>query len=415
MKKIQLICFLYLCCLFTVNGQYSNDIVIGKIDSINSSILNEQRKIWIHIPESSSEEEDEKKKYPVIYLLDGGTNFHSVVGMIQQLSSVNTIVPKMIVVGIPNTNRTRDLTPTKVDKVANSGGGENFISFIEKELIPYIESNYPTDPYRMFIGHSFGGLTVMNTLMYKPELFNSYVAIDPWMSWDNKKLLNEIKQNTFDKKYNNKKLFLGIANTMSEGMDTLSVQKDTTRQTAHIRSVLDLNSFFNNDTQKQLSFKGKYFEEEDHYSAALITEYNALRYIFDFYKLKLENQDYSNPESDILGKVEDHYKRLSKEFGIEMKPDEEHVNGLGGYFLSVKQFRKAEDFFKLNVTNYPDSFKGYDSLGDLYVEIGDKEMIEDLLLTSITKFNNQVAEESAKVSQKMLNDMLGGGFGNLFG
>jgi DNA-binding protein YbaB len=49
------------------------------------------------------------------------------------------------------------------------------------------------------------------------------------------------------------------------------------------------------------------------------------------------------------------------------------------------------------------------------IETGDKEMIEDLLLTSITKFNNQVAEESAKVSQKMLNDMLGGGLGNLFG
>jgi hypothetical protein len=371
MKKISLIYFLCFC-LYNVNGQ-NNDIIIGKIDSINSKILNEQRKIWIHVPESSSDGVFENKNYPVVYLLDGATNFYSVVGMIKQLSSVNTIVPKMIVVGIPNTNRTRDLTPTKVDKVANSGGGENFISFIEKELIPYIESNYPTDPYRMFIGHSFGGLTVMNTLMYKPELFNSYVAIDPWMSWDNKKLLNEIKQKTFDKKYNNKKLFLGIANTMSEGMDTLSVQKDTTRQTAHIRSVLDLNSFFNNDTQKQLSFKGKYFEDEDHYSAALITEYNALRYIFDFYQLKLENQDYLNPESDVLGKVEEHYKRLSKEFGIEINPDEEYINGLGGYFLSVKQFKKAEDFFKLNVANYPDSFKVYDSLGDLYVEIGNKK------------------------------------------
>ena len=141
-----------------------------------------------------------KKNYLVVYLLDGDAHFSSVVGMIQQLSSVNgnTLVPKMIVVGIPNTNRTRDLTPTKAQldppfmdstMVANTGGGEKFISFIEKELIPKIDSEYPTEPYRAFIGHSFGGLTVMHTLVHKPEMFNAYVAIDPSMSWDNQKLL----------------------------------------------------------------------------------------------------------------------------------------------------------------------------------------------------------------------------------
>ena len=93
----------------------------------------------------------------------------------RQLSSVNgnTVCPKMIVVGIPNTNRMRDLTPTTpegeqfyIDSSAstNSGGGEKFISFIEKELIPHIESNYPTQPYRMLIGHSLGGLMVMHAL-----------------------------------------------------------------------------------------------------------------------------------------------------------------------------------------------------------------------------------------------------------
>ena len=398
MKKINLVCFLCFC-LYNVNGQNSNDIVIGKIDSINSNTLNEQRKIWIHIPESSSKVEDKKKKYPVIYLLDGGTNFHSVVGMIQQLSSVNTIVPKMIVVGIPNTNRTRDLTPTKVDKVANSGGGENFISFIEKELIPYIDSNYPTDPYRMFIGHSLGGLTVMNTLIEKPELFNSYVAIDPWMSWDNKKLLNEIKLNTFDKKYNNKKLYLGIANTMSEGMDILNVQKDTTYQTENIRSVLELNDVLKKGTQKQLSFKSKYYGEDDHYSLALITEYDALRFIFDFYQLKLYNKDYLNPKSDIYNKIVNHYKLLSKEFRKEMIPDEKYINGFGSYFMSVQQFRKAEDFFKLNVTNYPDSFKGYGSLGDLYVEIGDKEM-------AIENYKKSISLNSeSEISKKKLKEL----------
>src|SRR6185369_3299172 len=100
---------------------------------------------------------DTSQRYPVVYLLDGDAHFPSVVGLVQQLSQVNgnTVVPEMIVVAIPNTDRTRDLTPTHVSTDApfmdsnfarTSGGGENFISFIEKELMPHIDSVYPTQP-----------------------------------------------------------------------------------------------------------------------------------------------------------------------------------------------------------------------------------------------------------------------------
>ncbi len=406
MKRIHLTFFLCFC-LYNVNGQNSNDIVIGKIDSIDSKILNEQRKLWIYVPESNSDDVFKKKKYPVVYLLDGGAHFYSVVGMIHQLSSVNgnTICPKMIVVGITNTNRDRDLTPTKgksdppfVDSTtaANSGGGDKFISFIEKELFPYMDSNYPTESYRMFIGHSFGGLTVMNTLIYKPELFNSYVAIDPSMWWDNKKLLSKIKNTVFDEKYSNKSLFLAIANTMSEGMDTLSVQKDTTISTKQIRSVLELNSSLNNDTQKKLSYKGKYYEEDNHGSVPLIAEYDALRHIFDFYQFKLEMKDYFDPESDILGKVQNHYIRLSKEFRREMKPEERFVNGLGYQFMSMKQFKKAKGFFKLNVTNYPKSFNVFDSLGDLYAAIGNKEKAIENYKKSLSLNKDSASKDKLK-------------------
>ena len=155
-------------------------VVIGSIDSIHSKILNEQRKIWVYVPNSASNDIYSKQRYPVVYLLDGDWHFYSVVGMIHQLSSVNgnTICPEMIVVGIPNTDRTRDLTPTHIDSYLeldstfckNSGGEENFISFIEKELMPHIDSLYPTAPYRTFVGHSFGGLTVMNTLIHHTNL-----------------------------------------------------------------------------------------------------------------------------------------------------------------------------------------------------------------------------------------------------
>ncbi|WP_430412658.1 alpha/beta hydrolase-fold protein [Kordia sp.] len=367
MKKI--IVSYFLCfCLYNANGQSSNDI-IAKIDYIDSEILNEERKVLIYVPKDTPE-----KTYPVIYLLDGDAHFHSVVAIMRQLSPIhrNVILPEMMIVGISNTKRTRDLTPTK-GELPGSGGGANFISFVEKELIPHINATYPTKPYRVFIGHSLGGLTVMNTLIHTPNLFNAYVAIDPSMHWNKKKLLHQIKNTTLDKKYANKTLFLGIANTMRKDMDTVSVQKDTTASTKHIRAILELNSYLRKDTQKYLSFKGKYYADDDHGSIPFIATYDALRYIFDFYKFKLTNEAYSNPEIDILGKIQNYYKRLSKGFGIEMKPDQRYINELGYTLLEYEQFEKAAQVFKLNVKNYPENFSVYDSMGDFYIAIGNKE------------------------------------------
>ncbi len=114
MKK--LLPFLLATC-FSINlsAQSNNQVSIGTIDSLQSRILNEQRKVWIYVPDSWKP--GSTQRYPVVYLLDGNGHFFSVVGMIQQLSQVNgnTICPEMIVVGIPNTDRTRDLTPSHVD------------------------------------------------------------------------------------------------------------------------------------------------------------------------------------------------------------------------------------------------------------------------------------------------------------
>ncbi|RZJ98791.1 MAG: alpha/beta hydrolase, partial [Flavobacterium sp.] len=96
-------------------AQTDNRISIGTIDTVQSTILNEKRKVLVYVPKSSSNNAFATQTYPVVYLLDGDAHFTSVVGMIQHLSQVNgnSFCPEMIVVGISNTARTRDLTPTK--------------------------------------------------------------------------------------------------------------------------------------------------------------------------------------------------------------------------------------------------------------------------------------------------------------
>ena len=235
-------------------SQIDNKIVIGKVDSVYSTILKEQRKVWIYTPNMKAGMQDPSKRYPVVYLLDGEGHFESVAGMIQQLSQVNgnTIVPEMIVVGIPNTDRTRDLTPTHVvndppmmdsNSSKSTGGGENFTSFMAKELMPHIDSLYPTQPFRILIGHSFGGLAVINIITNHTKLFNAYIAIDPSMWYDKEQFLKVTQKKLASQKYNGTSLYVGIANTMSEGMTLEKLEKDTSVGTRHIRSIFAMDKF----------------------------------------------------------------------------------------------------------------------------------------------------------------------------
>jgi len=379
MKKLLLLLFLSLSSLLI----YSQNITIGKIDSIDSKILKEQRKIWVHVPDSNAEGiAFGKEKYPVVYLLDGDAHFYSVTGMIRQLSAMNgnTLCPKMIVVGIPNTNRTRDLTPTKgtphpyIDEtmIEVSGGGEKFIKFMKKELIPYIESNYPTQPYRMLIGHSFGGITAINALVNHTDLFNSYVSIDPSMWWSDQQLLKEIKAAPNNKKYENVSLFLSIANTLGKDYDFITAQSDTTSMTEHFRTILDLGTHLYSNPSG-LNFRYKYYDDDNHGSVPLISEYDALRFIFKDYALKIGMEDFLDTESNVYNRVNDHYKNLSKSFGYTIKPDEQLINQVSYQLMQMEQMDRAGQFFKMNVANYPNSPNVYDSLGDFYVETGNKE------------------------------------------
>ena len=365
-------------------AQNGHNIQIGTIDSISSKVLKEDRKIWVHLPRGAQNAGFAKQKYPVVYLLDGDAHFSSVVGMIEELSEINgnTICPEMIVVGITNTNRTRDLTPTHSDVdppfvpqnlSEQSGGGEKFAEFLEKELIPYIDSKYPTAPYKTLIGHSFGGLTAINILTNHTNLFNSYIAIDPSMWWDHQKFLAETQKKLSTKNLANVSLFLAAANTMDESMDVVKVRKDTIIFTRHIRSILDLNDFFNQDKKSNLTYQYKYYNDDNHGSVPLIATYDGLRYIFKFNQLKLSIPEQVNFNKTVLTKIEKHFEDVSKHLGYKVSIPENTVNAYAYQSLGKKDMDLAGYLFKLNVTNYPNSPNVYDSLGDFYEASGDKK------------------------------------------
>lgn len=379
MKKLLL--FLSVCSIYySLTGQNNNEIVIGTIESIESKILNEQRNLWVNLPIGYTPE----KRYPVVYLLDSEVQFYSLVGLINHLSysNGNTVCPEMIVIGIQNTNRTRDLTPYKpypidpfipAEWVEESGGGENFISFIEKEVIPYVESKYSTAPYRMLIGHSFGGLTVLNTILHHTELFNSYIAIDPTSNWVIGRILKEFKEAfASDKSFTSIDIFMGIAN-LEIGEDINEVLKDSSFITENVKSIFAIDEYLKSNSPKKINYDSKFYKNEAHTTVPLITEYDAFRFIFDFYYIKFSPSDWEDAQVDLANKIETHYKLVSEKFGFNVKPDESLINSLGYQFLSMNQMDKSGNLFKLNARLYPESGNVYDSLGDYYAENNNKQ------------------------------------------
>lgn len=365
----------------------STAIVIGKIDTIYSKILDEQRPVWIYNPANETINVGSQKEYPVIYLLDGDWHFVSVVGMLQQLSFINgnTICPEMIVVGIPVKDRYRDFTPTCDSMFSRSSGGyDKFISFVKNELMPYMSSNYPVASFKLFIGHSLGGLTVMNTLINDPGLFNAYIAIDPSMWWDNQKILKSTQDKLSTTSYENVSLFLAMANTMNKGMDTTRVKLDQTRGTLPIRSLLTLEKTLNATTGHNLNYLVKYYPNENHGSVPLMATYDAFRFVFDFYGLGLTKVDYADTTMLLAERIENHYKNISDKMGYKINPSESLINTLGYNALYLKNNPLAAYFFQLNIINYPESYNVYDSMGDYYLATGDKIKSIDMFRKSLS-------------------------------
>ena len=181
----------------TLKESSKTPLVIGEVVSINSKILSESRTLNIYLPEDYNVADT--LKYPVIYVLDGSLNedFIHIVGLVQ-LFNLQMNMPKTIVVGIANIDRKRDFTFPTIDKklkkdFPTTGGSRKFISFLEDEVQPYINANFPTTAQKMLIGQSLGGLLATEILFKKPTLFTDYMIVSPSLWWDNETLLKDAK------------------------------------------------------------------------------------------------------------------------------------------------------------------------------------------------------------------------------
>jgi predicted alpha/beta superfamily hydrolase len=154
----------------------------GRLDSINSSILNQKRLIQVFTPPSYKP--GSVDKYDVLYVLDGGNWNTGLIARVQQFVEGEGFMPPTIIVSVLGIDRNKDLTPTRLEGWKTSGGADKFLGFIKDELIPYVNQTYPSNGDNTLWGHSLGGMFVMYAMLKEPTTFKSYIAVDPSMWWD---------------------------------------------------------------------------------------------------------------------------------------------------------------------------------------------------------------------------------------
>jgi predicted alpha/beta superfamily hydrolase len=320
-------------------------IYLGEIKKLHSDVLNEDRFALIYTPVGY---ENGDQSYPVLYLLDGPRHFHHATGILQFMNQQG-IIPPMILVGISNTDRTRDMSPTpatgeNASNYPNSGGAPEFLQFIREELMPFVETNYRTKPYKILVGHSFGGLFTMFTFLSEPQAFDAYIAISGTYWWDNN-LLSRMAGNFLpEHPKNNKFLFFSMGDEGDRMVNSVNGFVD----------VLKKNAL------PSLRWKYNFMKKETHGTIVHRSIYDGLEELYDGWR-------YPNDLNiATLEDVEKHYSELSDRFGYEIKVPEVVINVMGYAALQNSNLEKAITIFKKNVEMYPKSANVYDSLGEGY-------------------------------------------------
>ena len=140
-------------------------VTCGSYQKIHSVVLDEDRTILIRLPDDYGKSD---KKYPVLYKLDGEKgNFLQAFSAAYYLFDMTGKCPDHIIVGIENTDRNRDMSM--------DAGANNFIQFIQSELIPFIDKNYRTNDFSILCGQSSSAVFTLYSFLKQPDLFDAYI------------------------------------------------------------------------------------------------------------------------------------------------------------------------------------------------------------------------------------------------
>jgi predicted alpha/beta superfamily hydrolase len=339
--------------------QQAHDLTIGERFTVYSQVLDEDRTMLVALPKDYH---DSEERYPVLYVLDGEFFFYQAHAAVQFLSECTYIrthpIPRMIVVGIVNIDRNRDLTPTHAPvqgelRYPTSGGATKFLEFLQSELIPEIDAQYRTQPYRILSGWSFGGLFTINTYLENPGVFSAYLAISPSLWWEQDGIVKKAEDAIADENMGFKPLAVTLGTLEGGDMDR-SVR----------RGFIPL---FESGRLTAGAFTPIEIAERGHYYSPYQAFFDGLRALFEYWALPQERLGGG------LESIQGFYQELSNKAGYAIKIPESSYQALVGSLISKRDNPAALEIARLTVKNYPRSSRAHRTLGDMLMRTGDNK------------------------------------------
>jgi len=305
-------------------------VSIGTYRVINSEILGEERRLLVHLPRGY---EGSAIKYPVVYHTYGdyiSQYYAEAFSTLEQLGNESR-TPQMILVGIDNIDRYRDLRPLTDDGA--SSAADNYLRFLAEEVIPFVEHNYRTSSYRVLVGPQAGAVFGLHALQENPNLFDAFVLNNPFTSPPNTELLLTRAEPFFQEQLSLRKFvyitFGGAGESAGEIRDVyrLAELTDPAQDRGlelHLNNVVDNDDFILPlDLRKALT--------------ALFARYHVA-----------EAHDFSD-----LAEIRRFYSGLSTHYGFEVPPPEFAMIMAADALQQNGEIERATEIFEYVTTLYP--------------------------------------------------------------
>ena len=333
-------------------SQEHSQITIGEVHTIHSEVLGEDRELQIYIPPNY---ENNTKVYPVIYTFDGEFIFQTLVSIVEHKSS-RDLMPESIVVGIPsNTGKRLDIAlplSTTADGEAHFGGKtDDYLTFLNDEVFPYIEEKYRTASHRTIIGMSPTVGPVYESFWNRPDMFQANIALaaDLHMFLPNgENIIDKIIEKAKENNRPNMKLYISRG-----GLDTIANQEvaESYNQLVELLVATDTGS---TDVMVDV------LEGQDHYGSAMPALYNAFEFI---YPKEQWRPDYIaiREGKDPAGDIKTFYGNLSRQYGYEIVPIEKGfwmgltLAGTGRFLSRQQDASKTVAWYEMAINYYPNS------------------------------------------------------------
>lgn len=316
-----------------------------RIEKIASAKVGETREFWVSLPDRYSESSE---KYPVLYMLDGEFNFNSgVIGGLRHAAQMGEI-PEFIIVGIKNTDRSKDIFPevvTYADGSKDGGRADKFLDFIRDELIPHIDKNYRTENFRLLYGTSNTGFTAVYALFRNPDLANDYIAASatlrvPFFRSNQDRLLRDFKG----------------------GKRRLALVMGENDLPTVLSGNGELKEKFDSLAPSDLSCRLSVIGNAGHVPNNSLRQ--GLADLFEGWKITRPLSE--NTFAEIRAQVD----RRAEKYGVPGKLPEDDLGELGRNLLGEKKYAKAIEVLQYRTELYPRSADARVALGDAYRQGG---------------------------------------------